>query len=166
VGEEAMQFFRTAAIGLAALCLTAMTLLTCANVIMRYVFSHPIFGVEEIVNNLLGVAVFAGMIVVAMERGHINVSLLESFLVHYFGRAYIGLFDLFSVLGTVAVTGVLGWKVYDLILYPEDTVVLRIPVLFIVGVLTLLSAVSILGALSPPKRQTVNAASHCANRFD
>jgi TRAP-type C4-dicarboxylate transport system permease small subunit len=161
-GEGVMRFFRTAAVGLAAVSLIAMTLLTCANVVMRYFFKHPIFGAEEIVNNLLGVAVFAGMVVVALERGHISVSLFESFLVRHFGRAYVGLFDVMSLIGTVAVTGVLGWKVYDLVVFPEETVVLHIPMLLVVTILALLSAVSIIGALFALTHETVSVPSQVA----
>ncbi len=54
-----MRFLRTASVALAGLCLTAMTVLTCAEIIMRYFFAHPIFGSAEIVKVLLGIAVFA-----------------------------------------------------------------------------------------------------------
>lgn len=161
-----MRFLRAASIALAALCLTAMTILTCAEIVLRYFFSHPIFGSAEMGKVLLGVAVFAGMFVVTLERGHVNVSLFENFLIRHFGRAYIRLYDATLLVGTAAVTAILAWKAHDLSVYPESTVVLRIPMIAIVGVLALLSVVSVVGALSALLHETVDAPSHEPHGFE
>jgi len=161
-----VRLLKGASILLAATCLTAMTVLTCTNVIARYFFKHPIFGADEIVNALLGTAIFSGMIVVALERGHVSVSLFERFLIRHMGRGYIRLYDATSLLGALAVTGILGWKVLDLLNYPEYTVVLRIPQILIVGVLALLSAASSACSLFALFNETVDAPSHEPHGFE
>ena len=161
-----MRFLRTASVALAGLCLTAMTLLTCAEIVMRYFFAHPIFGSAEIVKVLLGIAVFAGMFVVTLDRGHVNVSLLENVLIRQFGRGYIRMYDVVSLVGAAAVTGILAWKTYDLTVYPESTVVLRIPMIAIVAALAFLSAISILGAVFALLHETVDAPSHEPHGFE
>lgn len=49
-----MGLIRKLTILLGALCLVAMTLVTCAEVVMRYVFNSPIFGSAEMIQMLLG----------------------------------------------------------------------------------------------------------------
>lgn len=141
-----MTIFRKATIILGALCLLAMTLITCADVVMRYFFNNPIFGSGEMTQILLAVCVFSGMYAVSRDRGHVNVSLFEPFYLTHMRKAYRWLFDAFSLLGVAAVTAILGWKAYDLTQYSEETIVLQFPMLVIVGAMFLLSALSIYGA--------------------
>ncbi|MGA7986531.1 MAG: TRAP transporter small permease [Burkholderiales bacterium] len=62
---------------IAAAALFAMMLLTFVDVIGRYGFHHSIFGVAEIVENLMIVAVFAGLAFITARNEHITVSLME-----------------------------------------------------------------------------------------
>ena len=161
-----MRFVRTSTIALAALCLTAMAALTCANVFMRYFLKHPIFGASEIVNSLLGVAVFAGMSIVALDRDHISVSLFEQSLIRVMGRGYIRLYDAVALAGTGAVTAILAWKVHDLFEYSEVTVVLRFPVILIVSALAFLSAISTIATLFALTHETSDAPPHVPHGFE
>ncbi|MCW1931496.1 TRAP transporter small permease [Pararhodobacter zhoushanensis] len=133
---------------LGGVCLTAMALITCAEVVMRYAFSHPIFGSAEMVQMVLGILVFAGMFTVARERSHVTVSLFEPFFLRHIPRLYRFVFNAMSLLGVSAIAVILGWRVWDLLSYPESTVVLRLPMLWIVGGMTLLAALAILAALA------------------
>lgn len=128
-----MIFLRKFTTLLGAGCLIAMIAITCAEVFMRYVFSRPVFGSSEMVQLLLGVLVFSGMFVVTRDRGHVNVSLFEPFLLRYFRRGYRSIFDVMTLLGVVAVAGILAWRTWDLTQYPETTIVLRLPMIWFLG---------------------------------
>jgi TRAP-type C4-dicarboxylate transport system permease small subunit len=143
-----MDLIRKLTIVLGALCLVAMTLVICAEVVMRYFFARPIFGSAEMTQMLLGVLVFSGMFAVTRDRGHVNVSLFEPVLLRHFRRGYRSIFDVMTLLGVVGVTGVLGWRVWDLTHYPETTVVLQLPMIWIVGAMTALSGLAIIAALA------------------
>lgn len=155
-----MLFLRRFTIVLGALCLVAMVLITCTDVIMRYFFNDPIFGSGEMVQMLMGVAIFAGMFVVACDRGHVNVSLFEPFFLRHFRRGYRSIFDTFTLIGVVSVTGILFWKAWDLWEYPEESIVLQLPMVWIVGTMAVLSFLSILGALFAMQIEKRNAPPH------
>lgn len=143
-----MDLIRRLTIALGAICLVAMTLVICAEVVMRYFFASPIFGSAEMTQMLLGLTVFAGMFAVTRDRGHVNVSLFEPFLLKYFRRGYRSIFDVMTLLGVVSVTAILGWRVWDLTHYPETTVVLQLPMIWIVGAMAALSGLAIFAALA------------------
>jgi TRAP-type C4-dicarboxylate transport system permease small subunit len=143
-----MTLIRKLTIILGAICLVAMTLVICAEVVMRYFFGKPIFGSAEMTQMFLGITVFAGMFAVTRDRGHVNVSLFEPFLLKHFRRGYRSIFDVMTLVGVVSVTGILGWRAWDLTHYPETTVVLQLPMIWIVGAMTVLSGLAIFAALA------------------
>ncbi|MCB1337831.1 MAG: TRAP transporter small permease [Maritimibacter sp.] len=143
-----MKALRKATVVLGAFCLVAMTLITCADVTMRYFFTRPIFGSGEMVQLLLAIVVFAGMFAVTSDRGHVNVSLFEPLMMRVFRRGYRSIFDTMSLVGVVSVTAILAWRTWDYARYPEETVVLKIPLVLVVSALALLSAISVLGAVA------------------
>lgn len=143
-----MKVLRKVTIVLGALCLVAMTVITCSDVTMRYLFTRPIFGSGEMVQLLLAIAVFSGMFAVTSDRGHVNVSLFEPLMTRYFRRGYRSIFDTMSLIGVVSITAILAWKAWDYAEYPEETVVLKVPLFLLVTALAVLSAISVLGALS------------------
>jgi TRAP-type C4-dicarboxylate transport system permease small subunit len=61
----------------AAAALFSMMVLTFLDVIGRYGFHHSIFGVAEIIEQLMIVSVFAGLAFISAKNEHITVSLLE-----------------------------------------------------------------------------------------
>lgn len=161
-----MTFIRKFTIVLGAFCLVAMTLVTCAEVVMRYFFSRPIFGSAELTQLLLGVLVFAGMFAVTRDRGHVNVSLFEPFLLKYFRRGYRSLFDVCTLVGVLAVAIILGWRVWDLTHYPETTVVLRLPMIWIVGAMTALAFLAVVAAVAAMREEKRDVPPHTPQNFE
>lgn len=152
-----MTVIRKFTIILGALCLVGMITVTCAEVFMRYFFSRPIFGSSESTQLMLGVLVFSGMFAVTRDRGHVNVSLFEPFLLKHFRRGYRSLFDVCTLVGVLAITVILGWRFWDLTEYPETTVVLHFPMIWILGILTILAflaVVAAVAAMTEEKRKT------------
>ncbi|MFN3937434.1 MAG: TRAP transporter small permease [Gemmobacter sp.] len=161
-----MIWVRRATILLGAACLIAMTAITCAEVFMRYMFNRPIFGSAEMTQMLLGVLVFAGMFAVTRDRGHVNVSLFEPFLLRHFRRAYRVLFDVSTLVGVAGLTGLLAWRALDLLEYPESTIVLRLPLLWLVGIMTVLAALAILAAIAAMREDTRPTPPHSPQSLD
>lgn len=161
-----MIFIRKFTIVLGALCLIAMTAVTCAEVFMRYFFSRPIFGSAEMTQLLLGVLVFSGMFAVTRDRGHVNVSLFEPLLLKHFRRGYRSLFDVCTLIGVLAVAVILGWRVWDLTHYPETTVVLRLPVIWIVGAMTALASLAIVAALAAMREDKRKTPPHSPQSYE
>ena len=64
---------------IAAIVLAFMMVLTVADVIGRYFFSHPIKGTWELVGLLLVCAGTWGLAYCQMERGHISITIMEGF---------------------------------------------------------------------------------------
>lgn len=65
---------------IAAIMLMALMLVTCIDVIGRYVFNNPIPGAIELTQISMAILVFAVMPVVTWRGGHIVVDLLDSYL--------------------------------------------------------------------------------------
>ena len=62
---------------IAASVLFAIMLLTCADVVGRYFFHHPVFGAFEITETLLAALIFAGLPLVTLRNEHVVVDLLD-----------------------------------------------------------------------------------------
>jgi TRAP-type C4-dicarboxylate transport system permease small subunit len=161
-----MVLIRKFTILLGALCLVAMTLVTCAEVVRRYLFNAPIFGSAEMIQLLLGILVFAGMFAVTRDRGHVNVSLFEPFLLRYFRRGYRSIFDVMTLVGTISVAAILGWRTWDLIHYPETTVVLRLPMIWIIGSMTVLAGLAIVAAVAAMREEKRRTPSHSPQNYE
>lgn len=82
---------------LVAVLLAAMTGITFVDVFLRYLFSAPIPGAFEIVEFMLGLMVFASIPLVTRTKGHITVSLFDSFIRGGFRRVIAGLILAFSL---------------------------------------------------------------------
>ena len=119
--------------------LVITTLLTVSDVFMRYVFNDPIFGAAEIGQVLLCILVFTGFFLIALDRNHIRVTLFESVLNRRVPILWRFGYDLFAISGSAAVAGILIWRLVDFFAFPEDTLVLQIPMVAIVSLLVLLA---------------------------
>ncbi|WP_424988126.1 TRAP transporter small permease [Microbulbifer sp. S227A] len=161
-----MTYIRKITIVLGALCLVAMACVTCAEVFMRYFMRSPIFGAAELTQLLLGILVFSGMFAVTRDRGHVNVSLFEPFLLRHVRRAYRRLFDICTLVGVLAIAVILGWRVWDLTHYPESTVVLRFPMIWIVGVMTLLAGLAVVAAIAAMRDTSRETPPHSPQNFE
>lgn len=131
--------------------LFAMMALTFADVIGRYGFHHSIFGTAEIVEQLMIVAVFAGLAFVSARNEHITVSLLD----HVISRHAAGAQRWLSISISVGCTGLITWQMFahalNLLRSGKRTAVLDLPqwlqpmsaaVLSLVGLALLLVAVA------------------------
>ena len=54
----------------------AMMFLTVSDVLLRYLFNHPIPGSYEVIKFMMLIVVFYGLAYTAMKRGHISIDLL------------------------------------------------------------------------------------------
>ncbi len=54
----------------------AMMLLTVSDVLLRYVFNHPIPGSYELIKFMMLIVVFYGLAYTAVKKGHITIDLL------------------------------------------------------------------------------------------
>lgn len=83
--------------------LAALMLMTFTDVTLRYVFSNPILGSNEITQFLLGAAVFCGLAIVSGERSHIVVTLFEPILLRRIPLIYRWTEILTNLIGICAV---------------------------------------------------------------
>lgn len=76
---------------IAAVVLMALMLITCIDVVGRYVFNNPLPGSVELTQISMALMVFAAMPVVTWRGGHIVVDLLDRYLHNYVvkGLAFI-----------------------------------------------------------------------------
>ncbi len=64
---------------LAAITLFALMLITCIDVIGRYVFNRPLTGSTELTEIAVGIVVFAAFPVISWRREHIVVDIFDGF---------------------------------------------------------------------------------------
>lgn len=64
-------------------CLLAMILLTCADVVGRYVLKSPVFGALEMTEIFLASAIFFALPLVTLRGEHVTVDLLDAHLSPY-----------------------------------------------------------------------------------
>lgn len=158
-----MLTIRRVTIALGSVCLVAMILVTVVNVTSRYLFSKPIFGAAEMTQFLLGVAVFAGMYAITRDRGQVNVSLFEGFFHRHLPLAYKVIYDTSVLLGVIFVSAILLWHAFDLFQFPEHSIVLGLPIFWIIAVIVVLSLLSILAAWQTIKDPSLPQTHHSMN---
>lgn len=112
---------------LSAVALSVLLATTFTGVVMRYVFSSPILGVNEIVQLASVALVMLGMSAAAEREDHIRVDVLDRSIGRY-GR-YAG--DLFARLVSIGVLAALAWrswvKLLDAAEFGDETNMLGIP---------------------------------------
>jgi TRAP-type C4-dicarboxylate transport system permease small subunit len=87
---------------------TALMLLTVADIFMRYIFSNPITGVTELTENGMVVMVFLSLAAVTVLRKHISVDLvMERLSPKVQNGVEIGVLTL-----TVATLFIMSWRSY------------------------------------------------------
>ncbi len=127
--------------------LALMMLITVADVFMRYVFSAPISGSAEMTQILLTMTVFAGFILVSRDGSHVVVSIFEPVV----SRVSPGLFRLIYAISNTVGTAFLLWVLFiaarESYLYEDVTEGLEIPFFWIISVLVVFVAVSLVAGL-------------------
>lgn len=101
--------------------------LTCADVLGRYIFSSPVRGSVEMIEFAMALLIFTALPLVTRQRGHVTVSLIDN-LVQGTGRKIkLVLCDAVSALAL----GLLTWRLYlqgrDDLESSSATIVLTLP---------------------------------------
>lgn len=133
---------------LGTLFISAIVLLTVLDVVLRYFFDSPIFGASEAVQYLLGLTIFSGMFLVTKDGGHVSVSLLDSILRDQYPGFFLIVFRIFSFVGIGLLAVIMVWKFLDVVEYPELSVVLEIPLEYVIGLFSMFCFVVLLAAVT------------------
>lgn len=154
-----MHFCNKGGIWLSGVTLFAMMVLTASDVCGRYLFKHPIYGVNDLTELLMVVIIFLGLSNTEASNGNIQVEFFTSRLTAKSQRRL----KITTLLLSEMVALVLTWRLIAnasyVIVYPENTLVLEIPKLpFIViaavgcGLLTLVLFVKILETMKEQRK--------------
>lgn len=149
VMDRALGLVCAAARCLSAAAALAMLGLTVADVFLRYVFARPIAASGEITQFLLGVVVFAGLILVSRDREHVVVSLLENFWNRTAPRMCRAVYALFAVAGTGAAAVVVLLRAASQIKDGELSLVMEIREGYVTLVMGILAALACAAAAGP-----------------
>ncbi len=121
------QRLRMATAVLCGAALVALTLVTVADVVGRYLLSHPLPGAAEYTEILLMAIVFMGLPAVCLDDGHIAVDLFTSRLRGLAEQVQ----TIVARLIVSAVLAIVAWQLWEhaaqLASYNEVTVYLRAP---------------------------------------
>lgn len=119
-----------------------------ANIIGRKGFQFPILGTVEMTRMLLVVVVFMGLAYSEDLGDHITIDLAYVRL----GPRMKSVFDVFANLTTIAVLGLISWRLFDFALFTrrsgEDTGILEWPIWVFVLVAAIGSALYALATAS------------------
>ena len=64
---------------LAAITLFSLMLITCVDVVGRYIFNHPLTGSTELTEMAVGIIVFSAFPIISWRREHIVVDIFDGF---------------------------------------------------------------------------------------
>ncbi|PFG64808.1 TRAP-type C4-dicarboxylate transport system permease small subunit [Thioclava sp. ES.031] len=98
---------------IAAGLVTGLILVTCVDVVGRYLFNNPLTGAYEITQVLLGALVFVAMPLTTGKGGHVEVDLLMPLLPTAVRRAL-------GRTGGVVAALVMGYFAWRLVILAED----------------------------------------------
>jgi TRAP-type C4-dicarboxylate transport system permease small subunit len=113
---------------LSATAMILLSLLIVVDVTLRYIFSAPIFGSDEMSTYLFGVIVIAGLGLVTQERAHIVVNLFEDWLKVHAPTMTRILFDVTNLFGMAFVAFVLARHSFHLMAVQQQSMVLKLPI--------------------------------------
>lgn len=91
------------------LLLSAMVLLTFADVLGRRIFGKPIYGAYDITEHLMALTVFAGLPIVTAAAGHLTVDLLD----HYLKSDRMRWWNTTISLIAAAIFALIAWLFFD-----------------------------------------------------
>jgi TRAP-type C4-dicarboxylate transport system permease small subunit len=126
-GRRAFDRAAEAVLGaLTAAVLFVMMVLTCVDVIGRYVFNRPVPGALEIIEILVAATVFCALPLVTLREEHVTVDLLDAVVPDWLLR----LQHVAAYLASAIVAGVLAWQLLvranRMMGYGDTTAVLKI----------------------------------------
>lgn len=131
----------------AALILLGLMLLTCFDVVGRYVFDKPVPGAFEITELGMGALIFTSLPLVTWRRQQVTVDMLAHLVPERFQPLQQSLLDLMAAL----CVGFIGWRLWvkavEMAAAGETTATLRIavyPLVYYMSIMTFLTAALII----------------------
>ena len=137
--ERITDLIGRAALAIAAGFLSAMMILTVVDVCLRYVFSSPLPSTGELTQFFLAITIFAGLVLISRDGGHIIVSLLETQLERTAPWFYKGLYAVSNTLGAALICYILFLLALDAWEFEEISIVTEFPMVWLIGFLAVLS---------------------------
>lgn len=126
----------------AAMTLVAMVLLTCIDVVGRYLLNRPLTGAFELSELAMGALVFSSLPLVTLRRRQVTVDLFDRLVPATWRPAQDALVNLVAA----GCTGVIAWRLWikaeDMMRAGETTASLKIPVYPLVYYMAVLCFVS------------------------
>ena len=134
----------------AALALVGMVLLTCVDVIGRYVLNRPLTGAFELSEMTMGALVFASLPLVTLRRQQVTVDLLDWLVPRSWRTAQDAVANLLAAF----CIGVVAWRLWvkaeDMLRTGETSATLKIavyPLVYYMAVLSFLTALVVLAMM-------------------
>jgi TRAP-type C4-dicarboxylate transport system permease small subunit len=122
-----MQFTSRLLGGVSALALLLLLILTCVDVVGRYVFNTPVLGAMEIEDAMMGVMIFGALPMASWNQAHITIDILDKITPANWLRLQIRVMQLV----TAVFMGFLGVRMWihasKLAEYGDRTMMLKIP---------------------------------------
>ena len=111
----------------AAVAIALLCLVTCVDVVGRYVFNAPLRGGHEVLDMLVCLSIFPALPRLCRRRMHISVDLIDGVLT---GRRRAALLRAVDVVCALALAA-LAWRMFvygsKLIAYGDETLLMHIP---------------------------------------
>lgn len=126
----------------AALALVGIVLLTCIDVIGRYLLNRPLTGAFELSELAMGALVFASLPLVTLRRQQVTVDLLDWLVPAGWRVVQDAVASVVAALCTLVVAWRLWVKAQDMVQTGETSAELHIPVYPLVYYMALLSLVT------------------------
>jgi TRAP-type C4-dicarboxylate transport system permease small subunit len=129
---------------IAALALFALMMLTCVDVLGRYLFSRPLPGGFELTELAMGALIFTALPLVTLRRQHVRVDLVEHLVPAPLQALQQALLDVVAAL----CMGVIAWRIWvraeHMQRVGETTATLQIAVHPLVYYMAVMAAISAL----------------------
>lgn len=124
---------------LAAVALVGIVVLTCVDVVGRYLLNRPLTGAFELSEMAMGALVFASLPLVTLRRQHVTVDLLDWLVPASWRTVQDAAANLVAALCVSVVAWRLWVKAAEMLANGETTAVLKIPMYPLVHAMALLS---------------------------
>lgn len=127
----------------AELCMSALALLTLADVLGRYVFHFPVPGTVELTEILMVGVIFIGLVLTTLERGHVVVDVFTN-LLNYRVHRVVRLMGLILSAVTSLILSITSWQqALSAMEFGDRSAILGIsltPVIFFMSVMLFINA--------------------------
>lgn len=131
------------ALWIATLAMTAMVLMTVADVVLRYLLNAPLSATTEFVQIFLAIIVFAGLVLVNQEGSQVVVSLFERPIDRYLPGLRRALYVISSAIATVFIAYVMIQVTINDFVYGELSMVMQYPLWMLAAAMAALAVLSV-----------------------